>query len=135
VIGSAGPLLQWGGVVTISRAGRAACEYFGLYLGLLYFGVSCGVYSVLASLLYPMLPPRFRARFGRRGIGFVFRSFLALMRASGLMKLDLSALEALRGQPGLVIAPNHPCLLDAVFVGRLSPTLCCLPPPRPGPVT
>jgi 1-acyl-sn-glycerol-3-phosphate acyltransferase len=113
--------------VTISRVGRAACEYFGLYLGLLYFGVSCGVYSVLASLLYPVLPPRFRARFGRRGIGFVFRTFLGLMRACGLMKLDLSALEALGGQPGLVIAPNHPCLLDAVFViAHVSDVTCIM---------
>ena len=79
--------------MTISRAGRAACEYFGIYLGLLYFGVSCGVYSVLSSLLYPMLPSRFRAGLGRRGIGFVFRTFLALMRASGL--ISASTLKAI----------------------------------------
>jgi 1-acyl-sn-glycerol-3-phosphate acyltransferase len=81
---------------------------------------------VLASLLYPVLPPRFRARLGKRGIGWLFRSFLALMRASGLMKLDLSALEALRCQPGLVIAPNHPCLLDAVFVIAHVPNVTCI---------
>lgn len=112
--------------MTISRAGRAACEYFGLYLGLLYFGVSCGLYSVLASLLSPVLPPRICARLGKRGIGLLFRSFLGLMRASGLMKLDLSALATLRGQPGLVIAPNHPCLLDAVFVIAHVPDVTCI---------
>jgi 1-acyl-sn-glycerol-3-phosphate acyltransferase len=59
-------------------------------------------------------------------IGFLFRGFLTMMRASGVMKLDLSALDALRGQPSLVIAPNHPCLLDAVFVIAHVPEVSCI---------
>jgi 1-acyl-sn-glycerol-3-phosphate acyltransferase len=67
-----------------------------------------------------------RAPLGKRSIGFLFRVFLTMMRASGVMKLDLSALDALRGQPGLVIAPNHPCLLDAVFVIAHVPEVTCI---------
>ena len=110
----------------IKRAGRAVYEYFWHYVGFLYFGVVGALYSVVAALLYLLLPSGSRTQFGRRSIGFLFRVFLALMRASGVMKLDLSALDALRGQPGLVIAPNHPCLLDAVFVIAHVPDVTCI---------
>jgi hypothetical protein len=115
-----------GEAVTIKRAGCAAYEYFWHYFGLLYFGTVGALYGVVASLLHLVLPARLRAPLGRRLIGFLFRGFLTMMRASGVMKLDLSALDALRGQPGLVIAPNHPCLLDAVFVIAHVPEVSCI---------
>ncbi len=110
----------------IKRAGRAVCEYFWHYVGFLYFGVVGALYSVVAPVLYLLLPSGLRAQFGKRSISFLLRGFLALMRAGGVMKLDLSALDALRGQPGLVIAPNHPCLLDAVFVIAHVPDVTCI---------
>jgi len=110
----------------IKRAARAVCQYFWHCFGFLYFGVACGLYSFVATLLYPLLPSGPRARFGKRSISVLFRSFLALMRAGGVMKLDLSALDALRGQPRIVIAPNHPCLLDAVFVIAHVPDVACI---------
>ena len=112
--------------MTIKRAGRTAYEYFWHYFGLLYFGLVGALYGVVASLLHLLLPARLRAPLGRRLISFLFRGFLTMMRASGVMKLDLSALDALRGQPGLVIAPNHPCLLDAVFVIAHVPEVSCI---------
>jgi len=112
--------------VIIKRAGRAVYEYFWHYLGFLYFGVVGVLYGFVASLLYQLLPSGWRAPFGKRSIGFLFRVFLALMKAGGVMKLDLSALDALRGEPGLVIAPNHPCLLDAVFVIAHVPDVTCI---------
>jgi 1-acyl-sn-glycerol-3-phosphate acyltransferase len=110
----------------IKSALRAAREYFWHYLGFLYFGVVGVLYSFAATVLYPLLPASSRAQFGKRSIGFLFRGFLALMKAGGVMKLDLSALDALRGQPGLVIAPNHPSLLDAVFVIAHVPDVTCI---------
>jgi 1-acyl-sn-glycerol-3-phosphate acyltransferase len=115
-----------GEAVTTKGAGRAAYEYFWHYFGFLYFGVVGALYSIVASVLCIVLPPRLRARLGKRSIGFLFRVFLTVMRACGVMKLDLSALDALRGQPGLVIAPNHPCLLDAVFVIAHVPDVTCI---------
>lgn len=112
--------------MTIKRAGCAAYEYFWHYFGFLYFGAVGALYGVVASVLYIVLPAHLHARLGKRSIGFLFRGFLALMRASGVMKLDLSALDTLRGQPGLVIAPNHPCLLDAVFVIAHVPEVTCI---------
>jgi len=48
--------------------------------------------------------------------GMHFRGFLALLRASGLVRIDLASLDQLRGERSIIIAPNHPCLLDAVFI-------------------
>jgi 1-acyl-sn-glycerol-3-phosphate acyltransferase len=112
--------------VIIKRAARAVYEYSWHYFGFLYFGVVGVLYSFVASLLYPLLPSGWRARFGKRSIGFLFRGFLATMRAGGVMKLDLSALDGLRGEAGIVIAPNHPCLLDAVFVIAHVPDVTCI---------
>jgi 1-acyl-sn-glycerol-3-phosphate acyltransferase len=112
--------------VNIRRTARAAYESFWHYFGFVYFGAVGALYGIVASVLRLILPARLRAPLGRRLIGFLFRGFLRMMTASGVMKLDLSALDVLRGQPGLVIAPNHPCLLDAVFVIAHVPEVSCI---------
>ena len=112
--------------MNIRRTARAAYESFWHYFGFVYFGAVGALYGIVASVLHLILPARLRAPLGRRLIGFLFRGFLRMMTASGVMKLDLSALDVLRGQPGLVIAPNHPCLLDAVFVIAHVPEVSCI---------
>jgi len=112
--------------VNIRRTSRAAYESFWHYFGFVYFGAVGALYGIVASVLHLILPARLRAPLGRRLIGFLFRGFLRMMTASGVVKLDLSALDVLRGQPGLVIAPNHPCLLDAVFVIAHVPEVSCI---------
>src|SRR5262249_5925881 len=103
-----------------------AYESFWYYFGFLYFGAVGAVYGVVAGMLQFVLPERLRTRTGRRTIGFLFRGFLTMMSASGIMKLDLSALDSLRGEPGLVIAPNPPSLLDAVFLIARVPEVSCI---------
>jgi len=108
---------------------RALCapfKYLAFYAALLYFGVAGVAFTCVSVLLYPLLPQRAGERFGRQAIGFIFRTYLAVLRAIGLMKLDLRALDALRGAPGVIIAPNHPCLLDAVFVISRVPQVGCI---------
>lgn len=105
---------------------RAARAYFYLGLGYAYFGVLGLLLTLAAAVLYPLLPREAGSRLGRNVIGVVFRSFLGLMQTSGLLRLDLSALDSLRGEPGLIIAPNHPCLLDAVFVISRIPAAVCI---------
>jgi 1-acyl-sn-glycerol-3-phosphate acyltransferase len=112
--------------VIIKRAARTLYEYFRFYLCLLYFGVGGVLLGVVTALLYPVLPQRARGGIGKQIIGFLFRIFLALLKVSGLAKLDLCALDALRREPGILIAPNHPCLLDAVFVIARVPNVVCI---------
>jgi len=66
---------------------------------------------------------------GRYVIMAAFRFYLASLSASRRCSFDLEALDALRDEPSLIIAPNHPCLLDALMVihaCRMSPA--CLKP-------
>ena len=110
----------------IRYAARAALERVFIYTGFLYFGVVGALYSLLSSVLYLVLPRTAAAGFGKRGIGFLLRVFFGLLKLSGLVKLDLSALDKLKGQRGIVIAPNHPCLLDALFVISRVPEVTCI---------
>jgi 1-acyl-sn-glycerol-3-phosphate acyltransferase len=112
--------------VTVRRAARTLREYVLFYLCLLYFGVLGVALSVVSVPLYHMLPQARRATFGKFVIGFLFRGFLELVRLCRLARFDLSALDALRGERGILIAPNHPCLLDAVFVIAHVPEVACI---------
>jgi 1-acyl-sn-glycerol-3-phosphate acyltransferase len=115
-----------GNPVMTKTAVSAVREYFWFYIALLYFGGAGLLHAVVSSVLYVALPRRVGARLGRYSIGAGFRSFLWLLQATGLAKLDLSALDALRGERGLLIAPNHPSLLDAVLVIARVPEVGCI---------
>jgi 1-acyl-sn-glycerol-3-phosphate acyltransferase len=106
---------------------RLAYEYFVFYFGYLYFGTGCALVSLVSAVLHPLLPARFGVPLGRWVTGAHFRGFLALLRASGLVCIDLAALDQLRGERSIIIAPNHPSLLDAVFIiSRLPQTACIM---------
>ena len=108
------------------RAARAGYKYFVLYAGYLYFGTGCALVSLVGTVLHPILPGRFGVPLGRWMTGVHFRGFLALLRASGLVHIDLDALDQLRGERSIIIAPNHPCLLDAVFIISRVPQTACI---------
>lgn len=111
----------------LARPARLAFEYFVFYFGYLYFGSGCAVVSLVSTVLHPLLPARFGVPLGRWMTGMHFRGFLALLRASGLVRIDLASLDQLRGERSIIIAPNHPCLLDAVFIiSRLPQTACIM---------
>ena len=59
-------------------------------------------------------------------IGHSFRSLLAVLRALGLARYDLSALDALQSERGLVVASNHPSLLDVMLVVSRLPRAVCI---------
>lgn len=105
---------------------KVSYEYLVLYGGLLLFGLSIFIWSTTAAVLYPLLPRRPGSRLGRFTIMALFRGFLGVLKASGIVKCDLSALDALRDEGPLVIAPNHPSLLDAVLVASRLPRVVCI---------
>jgi 1-acyl-sn-glycerol-3-phosphate acyltransferase len=108
------------------RPVRAAWEYLVFYFALLYFGVGGVLYSCLCAVLYLLVPRPAGIRFGRSMSGFLFRTYLGVLQSTGLLRVDLRALDALRAEPGLVIAPNHPSLLDAVLVISRIPQVGCI---------
>jgi 1-acyl-sn-glycerol-3-phosphate acyltransferase len=105
---------------------KSVYEYVVLYGGLLFFALICLAWSLPASLLRHLLPERIALHVGRYAIMLVFRTYLAVVRASGLVKLDLTALDALRDDPSLIIATNHPALIDVVLVGSRLPNFVCV---------
>ena len=106
-------------------------DYLVLYLGLFWLGIQCLGWTLVAVILYPLLPERWGRPLGRWVIMAAFRMYLASLSLSRRCHFDLSALDALRDEPPLIIAPNHPCLLDAVMViSRLPNVACVLSLPR-----
>jgi 1-acyl-sn-glycerol-3-phosphate acyltransferase len=105
---------------------RHLVEYAGYYSAWLVFGVVSLLWSLPAALLRLLLPPRLGASFGQYAIMAGFRPFVAYMEAVGIVRCDLSALDALRAEGALVIAPNHPTLLDAVLIISRLPRVVCI---------
>ena len=52
--------------------------------------------------------------------------FFAGLELAGLVKIDFTELDQLRNDKGLIIAPNHPCLMDAIFVSSRLPNIVCV---------
>jgi 1-acyl-sn-glycerol-3-phosphate acyltransferase len=105
---------------------RQAREYFLFYSLLFLFALLSLAWSLPAALLDLVLPRRLGGPLSRFMIKSGFRCYLAIMRACGILKCDLSALDALRGDAGLVICPNHPSLLDAVLIISRLPQVVCI---------
>ncbi|WP_084637540.1 lysophospholipid acyltransferase family protein [Paludibacterium yongneupense] len=108
------------------RAARTAHECLRHYLGLALLGGICLAWLPCALLLDLILPRRRGAPLGRFAIMNGFRLYLALLTGLGAGRFDLSALDALRGAPPLIIAPNHPSLLDAVLIVSRLPNVVCI---------
>src|SRR5665811_1966945 len=97
-------------------------DYLVLYLGLAWLGILCLAWTPIAMIIYPLLSERRGRALGRYAIMAVFRIYLASLSVSRRFSFDLEALDVLRDEPSLIIAPNHPCLLDAVMVISVSYT-------------
>ncbi|MDO8771893.1 MAG: lysophospholipid acyltransferase family protein [Burkholderiaceae bacterium] len=101
-------------------------DYLVLYLGLVWLGMLCLSWTLVAVILYPLLPMRRAHALGRWVIMVLFRLYLSSLTASYRCHFDLTALDALRGEAPLIIAPNHPSLLDAVMVISRLPNVACV---------
>lgn len=101
-------------------------EYIVLYGGLMLFALICLVWSLIATLLSPFLPRRFATPLGQFAIMTGFRFYLFILKTTGLVHLDLSALDALRQERSLIIAPNHPSLIDVVLITSRLPHIVCI---------
>ncbi len=91
-------------------------------LGLLSLG-----WNLLAAVLHPLLGAERGKHLGRAAISGVYRYFWAVSQACGMLVLESDVLDRLRDEPGLIIAANHPSMLDAlILVARLPRTACIM---------
>ncbi len=91
-------------------------------------GVMSLVWNFVAPLLELVLPKASAGRLGRSAVSFIYRCCWATAETFGLMRIDASALDVLRDEPGgLIVAANHPTMLDAlVVVARLPRGVCVM---------
>lgn len=101
-------------------------DYLVLYLGLLWLGLMSLSWTLIATLLYPLLPKLCATRLGRYSIMLLFRIYLASLSVSRRCRFDLTELDRLCDEKPLIIAPNHPCLLDAVMIISRLPNVACI---------
>ncbi len=101
-------------------------DYVVMYLGLAWLGLLCLAWTPIAMLIYPLLSKQRGRSLGRHVITAVFRMYLASLSLSRRFSFDLQALDALRNEPSLILAPNHPSLLDAVMLMSRLPNVACV---------
>ncbi len=101
-------------------------EYFALWFGLALLGAISLTWSTLSVPLYYILPRRWANPLGRWAIASGFRVYLGALSGIGACRFDLAALDALRHEGPLIIAPNHPCLLDALMLLSRVPNMACI---------
>jgi 1-acyl-sn-glycerol-3-phosphate acyltransferase len=106
--------------------GTAVWQYAMLATGFALLGVICFAWALCSVVLWFLLPARTARRVGRAGAMRSFRIFLGAMEALGAWRLDLGELEALKEAGPLIVAPNHPSLLDAVFIVSRLPNAVCV---------
>jgi 1-acyl-sn-glycerol-3-phosphate acyltransferase len=76
--------------------------------------------------LYLLLPRQYGTAAGRLGIMAGFRVYTGWLSLVGAYRLDLQAIDALRGGPPVILAPNHPCMIDALLILTRHPNLACV---------
>lgn len=104
---------------------RRAQSSAALLLALALFGAVCLSWTLVALPLL-LLPERWGRRCGRRGIQVGFGFFFRALRALGVGRAEVQALAALRDGPPVVLAPNHPGLLDALLIIAQEPRVACV---------
>ena len=97
-----------------------------LYLLLLLLGLTSLGWNLLAVLLHPLLPRELGTRIGRRVISRCYGLFWSVAQLVGMMRIDTAALDALANDGALIIAANHPSMLDALLIVARVPRGVCI---------
>jgi 1-acyl-sn-glycerol-3-phosphate acyltransferase len=96
------------------------------YVLLLHLGAMSLTWNLIAFALYPFLSRAQGTVVGRAAISSVYRGFWTCAQWLGLMRIDYTALDALGRDAGLIIAANHPSMLDALLVVARVPRGICI---------
>ena len=85
------------------------------------------VWNTLAPLLSLLLPRAAAGRLGSSGVSYIYRCCWTTAEGLGLMQIDSSELDVLRKERGgLIVAANHPTMLDALLVVARLPRGVCV---------
>ena len=112
--------------VRLSGLRRTLIDSVRLHLGFGLLGMLCVAFLPLALVMFIILSREQGRRACRRTISGAFRFYLRSLERMGACRFDLAELDALRGGPAMIIAPNHPSLLDAVMILSRLPDAACI---------
>lgn len=97
------------------------------------FSIACffGGGLVLALTIFPLIAlvagsAERRVRATQSVIHHVFRFYIVMVEALGIIRLEVIGAEALRDGKGRLIIANHPTLLDVVLLMSLIPRAQCI---------
>ena len=96
------------------------------YVLLAHLAMMSLTWSLASLVLYPLLSRENGVVVGRAAISSVYRGFWSCAQVLGLMRIDYEALDVLNDDSGLIIAANHPSLLDAMLVVARVPRGICI---------
>jgi 1-acyl-sn-glycerol-3-phosphate acyltransferase len=105
---------------------RRLHEYIVLRFGLAFLGIGCLLWTTVAFPLCHVLPRLHGVWLGRKVATLWFRIYLSTLQVIGAARFDLQALDTLREAGPLIIASNHPGLLDALMVISRLPNVVCV---------
>jgi len=114
------------GAGSIRRAFVALRQHVVFYFALLLLALVCLAWLPCAAVLHALLPRAVARVLGRAVIRHVWRLYFRALTALGAARFDLSELAALRDAPPMILAPNHPTLIDAMLVASCVPNVCCV---------
>lgn len=105
---------------------RSAANYCILVFGLVLLAVMSIVTTTGVVISCFFFRGQARKRMARYAIMHLFRLYLTILHALHIVRVDLSEIDHLRGEAGLILTPNHPSLLDALLVTSRMPNVVCV---------
>ena len=103
-----------------------AYETLAMLLGLGMLALLCLFWLPFALLFHIALPRRLGQPLGRWAIMAGFRFYLGFLQVFCACRFDLAELDSLRDAGPLIIAANHPSLLDVVLIASRLPNAVCV---------
>lgn len=104
----------------------AIYEHVAMAIGLGSLALICVTWLPFAMVLHPLLPRRLGQVIGRWAIMASFRLYLSLLTTLCACRFDLSELDQLRDCGKVIVAANHPTLLDVVLIVSRMPNAICV---------
>lgn len=102
---------------------KTAFDFCILVLGLLLLAAMLIVGTSYLVLACVFVRGRARKQLGRVTIMRFFRCYLGILDTLHIVKLDIAEVDRLRSDSGLILAPNHPSLLDALLIASRLPNV------------
>ena len=106
---------------------RALWQWPAFYGSLFALGFVQLVWSAMAFTIRHLVPEARGKVIGRRFVSRLYRTCFAVTGRLGLLKVDATALDAIDPTEGMIFAPNHPSVLDAlILISRLEALGCIM---------